>query len=94
MTEEHQNQVVEAIRNQLPPELIDSIVKKSLSECFRHFSFKGDLIEKLVLEAVIERAKEMIRTTYKDDVEKQATLLSARVVESLPRLVFKEERRY
>jgi len=92
MTDEHQKAVIEAIREKLPTELIDSIVKRALEDCFRHFSMSNDTISKLVMDTVIGRAKEMLKTTYKDDIEKQAILLATRVVTLLPELRMKEQR--
>jgi hypothetical protein len=70
----------------LPSELLQRTVATVLEQSLQSLCFGSHEITKLVTEAVTLRAKELLQTKYKVDVDRQAEILAARVVGELPRL--------
>ena len=72
----------------LPSELIEKTVAAVLERALQSLKYDNGVVDKIVTEAVVQRTRELLQTRYKTDVDKQANILTARVVGELPRLQF------
>ena len=88
MTSPVEQELSREIAKLLPSELIEKTVAAVLERALQSLSFESRMLEGIVKEAVVERARELLRTKYAVDLDKQADLLAARVVGELPRLTF------
>ncbi len=91
MTDEERHALALAIAEKLPQEIIIGLVSSAIDGAIRSMAYGPDqTVNKLLHEAVVNRAKELLKTKYADRVEKEAELLAARVATELPNLTLKK----
>jgi hypothetical protein len=86
MQQDEMNKLVDAIREVLPTAAINEVVGRALSNALQSLTWNNNSIETLVRQAITERAMELLSTTYKIELDKQANLLAANLVRDFQRL--------
>lgn len=86
--------LVEKIAAAMPPELIEEIASEALKKTLDNLRWTDDALVKLVNEAVIAQARELLATKYKEELEKKADFLAMSMVHTMGRLVLPEKVRY
>lgn len=80
MTDESRTALAKAIAAELPDAVLESIVSETISSMLHSFRVSGTDVQKIVQDMIVERARELLRTKYAAEVDKQADLLAARMV--------------
>ena len=80
MTDESRKALAKAIAAELPEAVIEGIVSEAISATLQQFRYSGDDVQSVVRETIVTRARELLRTKYAAEVDKQADLLAARMV--------------
>jgi hypothetical protein len=80
MTDESRNALAKAIAAELPEAVIESIVSEAIGATLQGFRFSGADVQRVVQDTIVERARELLKTKYATEVDKQADVLAARMV--------------
>jgi len=93
MTDEDRKKIAGEVAKLIPNEAVLTILGDAIFRSLHSLNWSTDEIAKLVQAAVIERAKELLKTQYSEQVNAQAQLLAAQMVGELARLKMQEPRR-
>lgn len=86
--------LVEKIAAAMPPELVEEIASEALKKTLDNLRWTDDALVKLVNEAVVARARELLATKYKDELEKKAEMLAANMVRTMGQMVLPDRGRF
>lgn len=94
MKEEDRNKIIQQLAAALPQNVIEEFVSASLRQTLENLRWADRELVELVNKAVISRAEELLKTKYKEELEKKAEYLAANVVQMMGKLVLQEKHRY
>ena len=77
--------VAKEIATALPMEFITEAIKLSIEGYIKNFRIDDYLISKLLQEVVLEKTKELVRTTYSKIIEDRAAELAAQAIANMRR---------
>lgn len=87
-------ELVEALAKAMPEDAVKETVTRMLAQSVRNLNWSNDEINKLVKEVVVRRAQEMLKTDFKEQIETQARLLAASLVQNFTHVEFPRKDRY
>jgi hypothetical protein len=92
MTDEERKKIAAEVAKLIPNEAVLSIIGDALVRSLQSLTWSTDEIAKIVHAAIIEKAKELLKTQYSEQVASQAQLLAAQMVGELARMKLQERR--
>jgi hypothetical protein len=90
LDKESMENLARAIAEQLPKEYVIEIIGAAVKNAIDRFSWGDDKVADLVKECIVERARELVKTKYKEQIEQKADLLAAKMVSDMSRLVVRD----
>lgn len=94
MDKEERQKMIHEVAEHLPKEFVNRMMVALIDHAIGSVSWESREIVDLLKTAVIERSRELLKTKYKEEIEKKAELLAAHTVGLLPQLEIKSDRRY
>ena len=79
-SEEMLTALSKAIAAELPEAIIEGLVGHAIKSTLHSLQYQTSDIQKLVSDVIVARAKELLKTKYAAEVDKQADVLAARMV--------------
>jgi hypothetical protein len=82
---EEMKQIAEAMAKLLPEKIVESLVHKALEQCLSSLAYQGHEVNEIVRRVVNEKATELLRTKYADQVNKKAEEIALQAVSRILR---------